>query len=157
MFPYVPIYVHICPYISIVYFLYTYMEVSWNGGAPKSSILVGNSIINHPLRYLHFRKTPWLVLQWPPSPRPGSWSPRHRARPRAPRVPPRGCPRPPAASWAPPHRRRRIPQNLGEGRGWGWQLGVSWIFGGNWLVWRKKIKNKKIFIWYRHDSIVVWC
>ena len=25
-----------------------YMEVSWNGGTPKSSILIGCSIINHP-------------------------------------------------------------------------------------------------------------
>ena len=28
--------------------IYIFMEVSWNGGIPKSSILMGFSIINHP-------------------------------------------------------------------------------------------------------------
>ena len=44
-----------CPWISCIYiyiyihiYMYIYMVVSWNGGTPKSSSLIGVSIINHP-------------------------------------------------------------------------------------------------------------
>ena len=38
------------------------MEVSWNGGVPKSSILIGFSIVNQLFwdNYHHFRKPPYL-------------------------------------------------------------------------------------------------
>ena len=41
-------------FLFLVY--YTSMEVSWNGGTPKSSPLVGCSIINHPFLGTHGRK-----------------------------------------------------------------------------------------------------
>ena len=43
---------HIYIYIIYIYisytYIYIYMGISWNGGTPKSSILMGCSIINHP-------------------------------------------------------------------------------------------------------------
>ena len=36
--------IHDFPCISLYIYIYTYMEVSWNGGTPKSSILIGFSI-----------------------------------------------------------------------------------------------------------------
>jgi hypothetical protein len=46
-------------YMFQAFFGCTEMEVSWNGGTPKSSILIGFSIINHPA----IGVPPW---QWKP-------------------------------------------------------------------------------------------
>ena len=49
MYMYIHIYIYIkCIYIYIYLYVYIYMEVSWNGGTPKSSIWKGLSIRNHP-------------------------------------------------------------------------------------------------------------
>ena len=39
-----------------------HMEVSWNGGTPKSSILVGCSLINHPFWGSPFMEAPQICL-----------------------------------------------------------------------------------------------
>ena len=48
---YILCYIHICVYIYIwliCIYIYWFMDVSENRGTPKSSILIGFSIINHP-------------------------------------------------------------------------------------------------------------
>ena len=42
----------------------THMEVSWNGGTPTSSILLGFSIINHPFWVSLFMETPYRRHVW---------------------------------------------------------------------------------------------
>ena len=37
------------------------MELSWNGGIPKSSMLMGFSLKNHPFRGPHFRNPPICI------------------------------------------------------------------------------------------------
>ena len=46
-----------------VFFPNKHMEVSWNGGTPKSSILMGFSLINHPIwGYPQFRNPLYIFL-----------------------------------------------------------------------------------------------
>ena len=41
----------------------THLEVSWNGGTPKSSILMGFSLVNQPIRgYSHLWKPPYTII-----------------------------------------------------------------------------------------------
>ena len=52
-------------YANLTVFLdksYTVMEVSWNRGTPKSSILKGCSIINHPFWGTPFMEPPLLII-----------------------------------------------------------------------------------------------
>ena len=54
------IYICICEYM----YIYIYMEVSWNGGTSKSSILIGFFIMNHPrLQVPHRGAGPLLLHQ----------------------------------------------------------------------------------------------
>ena len=54
----------ICACLFVFVSISLYMDVSENNGTPKSSILIGFSIINHPFHpfwgYPYFRKHPYL-------------------------------------------------------------------------------------------------
>ena len=64
------IYIYIYPLWSNIISNIQYMEVSWNGGTPKSSIFVGFCIVKHPCwgtpiyGKSHTRWCPLLVTSW---------------------------------------------------------------------------------------------
>ena len=61
---YIYIHIYIYIYIYIHTYIYIYMGVSKNSGTPKSSILIGFSIINHPFWGTLFLETSISLVNW---------------------------------------------------------------------------------------------